>query len=300
MVQRWKLVLANTISDVNKNHTMAFAAALSYYFLLSLFPMLIALAAIVGFLPLHDPFGQILNLLSRYVPADSMGLVRQVVRDVITPNRGTLLSFGLLAALWTASSGFADMIEALDVAYDVPETRPIWKTRLLALGMVFGVGTLMIVALGVIVVGPQFGAWVADTFHLQSILRDLWPYLRWGVSVAFTVLAVELLYLLGPNVRQRFRDSLPGAVLAVVAWLLLSFVLGIYFQKFAHFNKTYGTLGGAIALMTWLYWSSFAILLGAEVNSELIQATNKGRLPLRQPPPQEVKPRPATEAERAA
>jgi membrane protein len=299
MFKTLKTVLGNTVSDVNNNHTLAFAAGLSYYFLLGLFPMLIALAAIVGYLPLHDPFGQILNLLSQYVPADSMGLVRQVARDVISPSKGKLLSFGLLASLWAASTGFAGMIEALDVAYDVPETRPFWMTRLLAIGMVFGVGTLLILALGVIVVGPQFGAWLADTLHLHSVLRDVWPALRWTVSVAFTIIGVELLYLWGPNIRQQFRHSLPGAALAVLAWLLLSNLLGIYFQRFAHFNKTYGALGGAIALMTWLYWSAFTILLGAEVNSELIKVRS-GRLPLRYPLPEPEKRRPAAEGELAA
>ena len=93
--------------------------------------------------------------------------------------------------------------------------------------------------------------------------------LRWAVSVAFIVMAVEAMYFLGPNVKQRFAHTLSGAVFAVGAWLALSYALGIYFQRFANLNRTYGALGGAIALMTWLYWSSFVILLGAEINGEV-------------------------------
>jgi membrane protein len=101
-------------------------------------------------------------------------------------------------------------------------------------------------------------------------------------------------------VKQRFYSSLPGACIAVGGWIGLSYLLGIYFQRFANFNKTYGTLGAAIALMVWFYWTGFMILLGAEVNSELLQISGSGRLALKQPPPASVTPKPATEADIAA
>lgn len=296
-----KRAVVRTVEDVDKNHTMTMAAGLSYNFILSLFPLLIMAAALVGYLPIPNLFDQILGAMSRVVPADSMGLVRAVLKDVISPNKGKLLSVGLLGTIWTASSGFATMIEALDVAYDVPETRPFWRTRSLAVALTFEVGILFVLALAVMIVGPAFGGWLAAKVHFFGpVFAWVWPYLRWTLAIAFTVLGVEVLYFLGPNIRQRFVCSLPGAFLAVGGWIGLSYLLGLYFQKFAHFNKTYGTLGAAIALMVWLYWSSFAILLGAELNSELLQVSGNGKLPLKQPPPSEVTPRPATESELAA
>ena len=131
-VGTWAKVLKKAMVDVVENHMMAFAAGLSYYFVLSLFPALIAMSAVVGYLPVRT-FPSDTTLMARYLPADSMGVVRQIVHDVITPHRGALLSFGLIGALWTASTGFAGMIEALNVAYNVPETRPFWKTRGFAL-----------------------------------------------------------------------------------------------------------------------------------------------------------------------
>jgi membrane protein len=107
----------------------------------------------------------------------------------------------------------------------------------------------------------------------------VWPYLHWTISVSFTVLAVEALYFLAPNVKQRFFATVPGAVLAVACWLGLSYLLGIYFRSFANFNKTYGTLGAAIALMVWLYWTAFAMLLGAELNAELAKVSAGGKIP---------------------
>lgn len=299
-VGKWAGILKNAISGVERNHTMAFAAGLSYYFMLSLFPALIALSAVVGFLPVPDLLSQVLTLMARYVPSDSMGVVRYVARDVISPHRGALLSFGLVGTLWTASSGFAGMIEALNVAYNVPETRPYWKTRGLAVLMTFLVGSLLLVALGMMLVGPGFGEWLAGVLHLNFVWVQIWPALRWTVSTTFIVLAVEGMYFLAPNVKQNFWHTLSGAVFAVSGWLVLSSALGIYFQRFAYLNRTYGALGGAIALMTWLYWSSFAILLGAGINSEALQATGDGTLPLKQTPPEKVKPKTATDTGIAA
>src|SRR6185369_439044 len=169
MLHRVKTVAVNVYDDINKNHTLAFAASLSYYFVLSLFPALIAMAAVLGFLPIPDLWGKTLDIFSRFVPPDSMGLVRRVLSDVITPNRGKILSVGLLGAVWAASSGFAAMIEALNVAYDVPETRPYWKTRLLAIALTFGIGSVMVVAAVVMILGPDFGNWLAIHLHLSWI-----------------------------------------------------------------------------------------------------------------------------------
>ena len=295
-----KNAVINAIRDVDKNHTMAFAAALSYYFVLSLFPLLIFLSAVVGYLPIPGLFDHILGVLARVVPSDSMGLVRKIVSEIILSQHGGLLTFGIIFTIWSASSGFSGMIEALNVAYDVPETRPYWRTRLLAIVLTFLIGSLLIVALGVLVVGPQFGAWLAGKVHLGPVFVAVWPFVRWGISIVFTVVAVESLYFIAPNVRQKFLLTLPGALIAVAGWIGLSHLLGIYFRQFAHYNKTYGALGAAIALSVWFYWTSLVMLLGAEFNSELLQEVGEGRLPLKQPPPESVTPKRATEADLAA
>lgn len=292
-------VIVGTINDVNLNHVLAFAAALSYYFVMAFFPALIALAAIVAYLPVPDLFNTIISTMARVVPPESMGLIRRIVADVISPNRGALLSFGLLGTLWTCSSGFAAIIEALNVAYDVPETRPMWKTRLLAVEMTFIIGTLVTLAFTFMILGPRFGAFLATRLGLSEIYAVIWPVLRYVLAIAFIVVAVEALYYLGPNLKQRSSDFLPGAILAVVGWILLSDGLSIYFHKFAHLNKTYGVLGGGVAFLTWLYWSGFLVLLGAEFNSEIIQQRGDGTLTLKQPPPHKVKPMAATTADAA-
>lgn len=264
---------------------MQMAAALSYYFVLSLFPALIFLSAIVAYLPVPDLFNQTLVLMARFLPADTMGLVRRVLADVVSPNKGTFLSFGILGTLWAASGGFSAAIEALNIAYDVKDDRPFWKTRPLAVGLAFITGALLLVALGVMIVGPEFGGWLAARVHLSAVFVLLWPYIHWTIAIGFTVLALETLYFLAPNIKQRFLATLPGAVLAVGCWIGLSYLLGIYFRHFANFNKTYGTLGAAIALMIWLYWTGFAMLVGAELNAELAKVSSEGRLEEKREPP---------------
>jgi membrane protein len=280
-----KHALAGTYGDVVRNHTLQMAAALSYYFVLSLFPSLIVLSAIVAYLPVANLFDQAMSMMAQFLPPDSMGLVGRVLSDVITPNRGTFLSFGILGTLWTASGGFAAAIEALNIAYDVEDDRPFWKTRPLAVGLALLTGALMLVALSVMVVGPRFGEWLAGRVHLSYLFVLLWPYIHWSIAIGFTILAVEALYFLAPNVKQRFLATLPGAILAVGCWLALSYLLGLYFRHFANFNKTYGTLGAGIAMMTWLYWTGFAMLVGAELNSELAKISSEGKIEEKHEPP---------------
>jgi membrane protein len=279
-----KTALTRTYADITRNHTMQMAAALSYYFVLSLFPALIFLSAMVAYLPVPNLFGQALSMMGRFIPPDSMGLVRRVLADVITPNRSAFLSFGILGTLWAASGGFSAAIEALNVAYDVKDDRPFWKTRSLAIALAFIIGGLFLLALAVMIVGPRFGLWLAGRVHLSSLFVFLWPYIHWSVAVGFTILAVEALYFLAPHVKQRFLATLPGAVVAVGCWIALSYLLGMYFRHFANFNKTYGTLGAAVALMVWLYWTGFAILVGAELNSELAKISSEGPLPEKREP----------------
>lgn len=280
--QQWKHVFRRAGNDLQNKHSFAFANGLSYQFLMGLFPALIALAAVVGYLPIPHLFRSVLDFMSRFVPADSMGLVRTVVRDVIVPYKGKLLSFGLLGSIWAVSGGFAGIMEALNVAYDVPETRPYWKTRLLSIWLSVQVGGLMLLALIVMLVGPQFGSWLANTFHLSLVWAYVWPYLRLIFALVAVVLTVEIMYFAAPNVRQRFRHTLMGAVIAVATWLLLSYALGVYFRQVTHLNKTYGSLGAAVALMIWMQWTALSLIIGAEVNSEILKVNTGGQVLLKQ------------------
>jgi membrane protein len=275
--------LSHTYHDILQNRFLQVSAALSYYFTLSVFPGLIFLSAVVAFIPLTDLFGHVLTFMGQLLPPDSMRIVYSVLGDVLSSHKATWLSFGMLGIIWAVSAAFDATIEALDIAYDVRDGRPVWKTRLLAIGLAATSGGLLLGALAVLMVGPDFGEWLSHRIGIPGLFVLLWPVFRWTIAISFTVLAVEALYYFAPNVKQRFAATLPGAVLTVSLWIGLSHLLGLYFRHVANYSLTYGTLGGFIAFMTWLYWISFILLVGAELNAELAKESKAGELPAKTP-----------------
>jgi membrane protein len=276
--QGLKRALIATYNGVVQNHMLHLAAALSYYLVLSVFPALILFFALVASIPVHDLLGDVMALMSRLLPSETVRMVQTVLLDVLGTNRTAWLSFGTIGTIWVVSTAFDAIIEALDVAYDVKKRRPFWKTRLIAVVLAAITGGLFLSALAVMIVGPRFGAWLAIRITLSRGFVSLWPFLHWIVVVVSTLLAVELLYFLAPNVKQRFLATLPGAILAVLCWIGLSYLLGFYFRHVADFSRTYGTLAGFIAFMIWFYWNSFALLVGAELNAELAKESSAGAL----------------------
>jgi len=154
----FKRSLITIYNDVYDEHLFVFAG-LSYYFVLSLFPLLISLASLLGYVPIPHLFEGLLSLMARLVPEDGMSLVRNIVSDVVSHKHAHFLTLGLIFTIWIASSGFAAMIDGLDVVYRVRETRPVWKTRPIALGLTLLAGSLLLVAVGLMVEGTSFGVW---------------------------------------------------------------------------------------------------------------------------------------------
>jgi membrane protein len=261
-----KRSLITFYNDVYDERLFVFAAGLSYYFVLSLFPLLVSIAALLGYVPIPHLFEGLLTLMAKLVPGDGMSLVRNIVSDVISHKHRHFLTLGLVFTFWTASSGFAATIDGLNVVYRVRETRRVWKTRPIALGLTLLAGSLLLVAVGLMVEGTYFGIWFTGRFDLNPGILAIWRYLKWGIAIASAVLAIELLYHFGPDLKQRFRDSLSGAIVAVASWIGLSYLLGSYFRHFESLDKTYGPLGAAIGLYVWFYLSGFAILVGGELN----------------------------------
>jgi membrane protein len=268
--------LITVYNDIYEERLFVFAAGLSYYFVLSLFPLLVSMAALLGYVPIPHMFEGLLTLMAKLVPGDGMSMVRNIVSDVMSHKHKHFLTFGLLFTIWTASSGFAATIDGLNVVYRVRETRPVWKTRPIALGLTLLAGSLLLLAVGLMVEGTYLGIWFTAKFELNPGILAVWRYLQWGIAMIFAMLALELLYHFGPDVKQRFRDSLTGAIVAVIIWIGLSYLLGSYFRHFDSFDKTYGPLGAAIGLYVWFYLSGFAILVGGELNFLLCVLRNHG------------------------
>jgi len=278
--QIWS-ALVKTYNDFDRHNYVTYAAALAFIFLLSLFPLLIFLASLFAYIPLPDLFEQTLEIMAKVVPADGMGVVRGVLKDVLSTNP-KLLSFSIAGAIFAASGGFSSLIGLLNIAYDVPEGRPYWKTLLIAFALTLLTGLMVVLVLVVTVLGPGFGNWLAGRFAVGGLFAGLWPYIRWLLIAAFTILSVEAIYFLAPNAKQRFKDQLPGAVIAVFSWVAASWGFGWYVRHVAYYNHTFGALGAVVGLMMWLYITGLTLMLGAEINAELLHSRGL-RLPEKNP-----------------
>ncbi|HEX6496605.1 MAG TPA: YihY/virulence factor BrkB family protein [Acidobacteriaceae bacterium] len=280
--------------ELFRTRAFSMAAAMSYYFLLALVPLLIFLSAMLGYLPIPNLFDQLLDLFAVVVPPAAMEMVKHILAGLLTPRRGGLLSFGLLSYLWTASGGFAASIEALNIAYDVEKMRSWWRDRLQALLLTLTTGVMSLIGLLLIIAGPRFGELLTELFPVPHAFGDIWQPVRLVTIFIIFVAAVEIQYYLAPNLKQHFLDTLPGAVVAVSGIFLSSAGLGYYFAHLSNYNKTYGSMGALIILMLWFYVVSLFFITGAELNAELLkQLAAHGKRKAMQHMPARVKGAPA-------
>jgi membrane protein len=245
------------------------AASLSYYFLFALFPALLFLTSIVGLLPWPKLVDQLIGYLARVLPADAGSLLTRTAAEVIDGARGSLVSLGVLGALWAASSGMVSISHALNVAFEVRDTRRWWRHRLEAMGLTIGFSLLTIVAMLLYVFGERIGDEVARGLGVGQAFTRAWNIARWPALTLCALVGIMLVYQLAPAVRQHWRRVTPGAIFALVGWLLASYALRLYVQYVGNYNATYGSIGGVIVLMLWFYLSSLALLVGAEINSQI-------------------------------
>jgi len=254
------------------------AAALSYYFVFALFPMLLFLAALLGMVPNARLMDQLMEYLAGALPPDAASLTSRVLSEIVRGAHGGLVSVGALGALWAASAGMDSIRTALNAAYDVTDPRPWWKRRLMSIGLTIVFAGFTLTALILLVLGPEIAAAIAHSMGLGSIFTGVWNAIRWPVALILALVGVGLVYYLAPAVRQRWYWVTPGSAVAVAGWLLASTGLRFYVTRFANFNATYGSIGGAMLLLLWLYMTGFMLLVGAEVNAEIAKAArSRGR-----------------------
>lgn len=252
-----------------------YAAALAYHILLALFPFAIFLLSLLGALGLSNFFDWVLEQAQATLPGDAYGLVERVISQVQGGAQGGLLSFGIVAALWSASSGVRSLMNALNVAYDAEEDRPLWKRLPMSILFTIGLAIMMIAATALMLFGPQAMRWLAEQANLGDLFVTLWTWLRLPVAVILLMIVVAAVYYFLPNVDQKFVFITPGSVLAVVVWILATLGFSLYVSNFANYNATYGSLGGVIVLLLYFFISAATLMFGAEVNA-VIQQEKQG------------------------
>ncbi len=278
----WKDLGTRVWSEIGEDEVFGRAAQLAYYFLLALFPLLLFLTSVIGIF-LGSGTGlrhSLFNYLGQVLPGSSAELVSTTMRQVSEGSSGGKISFGIIAALWAASNGMGAVSESLNVAYDVKETRPWWKTRLTSVLLTIALAVLIITALVLVLYGGKIAESVAGHFGLGDVFTIAWKILQWPIVLAFVLLAFALLYYFAPDTKnQKWTYVTPGTVIGVALWLLVSLAFRLYLSRFDSYNKTYGSLGAVIVLMLWLYLTGAAILIGGEINSEIEHAAAKAGAP---------------------
>jgi membrane protein len=264
-------VLKRSVREFKEDNVTDWAAALTYYGILAIFPMLLALVSILGLVGKSATQPLIQNLGS-VAPGPAQQIFTSAIHNLQKSQgaAGILFIVGLAGALWSASGYVAAFMRASNAIYDVPEGRPVWKTLPIRVGVTIVTGVIVTVAALAVVFTGGLAQQVGRLLHLGSTLVLVWDIAKWPVLVFLISLLFAILYWASPNARHGgFRWVSPGGMLAVVVWLLASAGFALYVANFGSYNKTYGTLAGVIIFLVWLWISNLAVLLGAEFDAEL-------------------------------
>ncbi|WP_322788976.1 YihY/virulence factor BrkB family protein [Lentzea waywayandensis] len=280
------------MKEFNDDNLTDWAGALTYYAVLSLFPGLIVLTSVLALLG-DTTTQELLKYVDQVAPGQAGELIRSSVEELRKGQSaaGLLGIIGLLTAFWTASGYLGAFMRASNAVYDVEEGRPFWKTVPLRLALTLGSVVLVSLTLGALVLTGGVADTVGNFLGLGDTVVTVWDVVKWPVILLLVSLAFAVLYWAAPNVRQPgWRWITPGSLLAIVLWALATVGFALYVANFASYNKTYGSLGGVIVFLVWLWISNIAVLLGVEFDAELARGRRieQGADPESSPEPRDL------------
>jgi membrane protein len=264
--------LKRTLTEFQEDNLTDWAAALTYYGLLALFPALIAMVSLIGIF--GDPqttTAKLTEIITELGPESGAETFEGPIKSIVENQSAAGFAFvaGLAVALWSASGYVGAFTRASNIIYETPEGRPFWKLRPLQIAVTLAVIVMMaLLAIGLVLTGPVVEA-IAGPVGLSGTAVDVWNIAKWPVMAAIFILMVDVLYYTTPNVKIRgFRWVTPGAIVAIVVWAAASALFALYVANFGSYDKTYGTLAGLVVLLLWFWITNLAILFGHQLNAE--------------------------------
>ena len=276
----WTELIKRAAKDAWDDDVFNLAAQQAYYFFLALFPALLFVIGIASFFPLETLIDDVITMMRGIAPPQMIDLIAETMDKLSQSNSGGILTFGFLITIWSSSGAMVSIITTLNAAYDVTESRPWWKSRLIAIALTIGIAIFILASMFLIIAGPTFAASVAERMNLGAAFTWTWMILQWPIAFALIATAIGVVYYFAPDVEQDWVWITPGSVIATVLWLIVSLALKMYYQYVpSATNPAYGVIGGIMVLMLWFYLSGMALLLGAEVNAELEHASPYGKDP---------------------
>ncbi|WP_226671866.1 YihY/virulence factor BrkB family protein [Rossellomorea aquimaris] len=261
----WKGFSKSLFGNISSNDVTGLAAQIAYYFLLSLFPLLIFIVTLLPYLPVEQ--GDILGLVRDFAPGETMSMIEETLQDVMSNRNSGLLSVSIIATIWSASNGMNAIVKSLNRAYDVEETRSFIATRLMSILLTFAMILVFVIALLLPVFGKQIGLFLFSQFGFSDQFLAIWNGIRWAISPIILFIIFVGLYYFAPSKRIKCLSAFPGAIFATLGWVLVSLAFSYYVGSFGNYSATYGSIGGIIVLMIWFYLTGIIIMIGGEINA---------------------------------
>jgi len=271
-------LVRRTVAEVINDDVMGMAGQLAYFFVLSLFPALIFFVSLVAFLPGDMP-RQLVTSLEPLLPPAALAVVQEQIAKLTSAEPQGILTFGLLFAIWSSSAALIAIISTLNRAYDITEARAWWKVRLVAVFLTLALAGVVIVALGLLILGPMIASKIGAALGFGPAFVTAWSIARWPVIFLLVSFGIALVYYHAPDAEQDWIWITPGSILATLVWIAASVGLQMYLRIAGSFAETYGALGGAMVVLLWMYVTGVAILVGGEMNAEIEHASPLGKAP---------------------
>lgn len=274
----WRDILKRTFDEaIWKDNCLAMAAELAYYFFFALFPALLFVVALASYFPVATLIDDMFRTLGGFMPPEALTLITDQLTKISDGEDTGLMTLGILLAVSSSSAAMTAIIDTLNRAYGIDESRPWWQVRLTAIALTIGVSLFILVSFALVLVGPTLATRLAAEWQLGAAFEWTWKILQWPLVFGLVSLGIALIYYFAPDADQDWIWLTPGSVAATALWLLASLGFKYYVANWGSYTETYGLIGAVMILLLWFYMSGLVILLGAEMNAEIEHASPHGK-----------------------
>ncbi|MCW6110801.1 YihY/virulence factor BrkB family protein [Clostridium sporogenes] len=256
-----------------EDEVLALSSQLAYALIISVFPFLMFVITLIGYLPIHSE--DLLLGLKEIIPSNAYLLLKNTIEEIIYTQNGNLLSFSIIFTIWTASAGFRAVVRGLNKAYDVKERRSFVKVQIMTIFCTLGMAFVLVMSIFLLVFGKAIGRTLVYKLGFSWEFNRIWNLIRYTIMIGVTIFILAALYYYTPSKRLRWRDVLPGSIFATIAWIIASMGFSFYVDNFNNYSRLYGSIGAVIVFLVWLYLTSIIVITGGEINALLVSSREK-------------------------
>nr|WP_251860779.1 YihY/virulence factor BrkB family protein [Clostridium sp. Marseille-Q2269] len=265
--------IKNLVNRFLEDEVLALSSQLAYALIISIFPFLIFVITLIGYLPIHGE--DLLLGLEQIIPDNAYLLLKNTIEEIIYTQNGNLLSFSIIFTIWTASSGFRAVVRGLNKAYDIKEKRSFVRVQTMTILCTLAMALVLIMSIFLLVFGKTIGRTLVYKLGFSWEFNRIWNIIRYMIMIGLSIFILAALYYYIPSRRLRWRDVLPGAVFATIAWIIASMGFSFYVDNFNNYSRVYGSIGAVIVFLLWLYLTSIIFITGGEINALLVSYREK-------------------------